>query len=82
MERNGGVESGSAGANVVVADPDNVGYYSHTVYSATFGAAAAAGVVPEPATWGMMIVGFGVIGSCVVAESSLNASPTPDLVQS
>lgn len=117
----------NAASNVVAADPDNIGYFSHTVsgiglaltagqayyayyttdnapapvsgvsfegadasplgryaafssntnspagaayntftqslvYSATFAAEAETGAVPEPASWAMMIVGFGVIG--------------------
>ena len=54
-----------------VARVDLVGTFSGTTANSarlfgidtlTFTANAAAGAVPEPATWGMMILGFGMIG--------------------
>lgn len=39
-------------------------------------AATPAGVVPEPATWAMMIVGFGLAGSAVRRRRAVNALST------
>ena len=45
-------------------NPIGAGYSDYSVpnmrYSATFG--AANGAVPEPASWALMIVGFGAVG--------------------
>jgi hypothetical protein len=49
------------------SDPANIRYSNafNVVYDATFSATIAASAVPEPASWAMMIGGFGLIGAAL-----------------
>jgi hypothetical protein len=48
-------------------DPANITYSNafNVVYDATFSATIEATAVPEPATWAMMIGGFGIVGAAM-----------------
>lgn len=45
-------------------------------YSGTVNFIPAAGGVPEPATWGMLILGFGAIGAAMRRRNALSATTT------
>jgi hypothetical protein len=59
-------------ADAYGANNDNVGYLSTTVTGATY--VSGAGVVPEPAAWAFMVLGFGAVGSVMRRRSRASAA--------
>ena len=59
-------------ADAYGANNDNLGYLSTTVTGATY--VSGAGVVPEPAAWAFMVLGFGAVGSVVRRRSAASAA--------
>lgn len=57
-----GFGSGWEGTFSGAADNVNIAF-GQTVYNTNFEVAAATSPVPEPATWSMMIIGFGAVGA-------------------
>jgi hypothetical protein len=59
--------TGSASIQVALgaACPDGYGLIPTTIYAFKISGADAVGLVPEPATWAMMIAGFGLAGAAV-----------------
>jgi hypothetical protein len=57
-------------------DPANISYSNafNVVYDATFSATIQAAAVPEPASWAMMISGFGLIGGTLRRRNKIAAT--------